>query len=805
MGACSSLGRRNVLISPQNEAPIGEGQMIIAIARLDNPQGPRIQLVSSFDHLPPEIILHIVEVSTSTIQTACTLLSLNHSLRTIMQRNLVALDFEIPPEIEDPMTVVWRPVPSAIALSALVGSCHSLKELALPSTRALTGSLTTPGWVDQTFGPHTSLRSLRLRSAAGFTQQTLCAIVGRLAALETLVLGDPNGAYETLVGWESLDPLLSTLAQGSCPQLRRLEIFTGGQTLLNFPLLVGACPLLEEIRLPPPNPTRAGLAEFLAGLPALRQVTLGDVGMGCLPDPGQISHHPDLSLISSMNPAIICGGSFAGLNRLKLRLEAGLSPPSAAQLAAGLLGCADTLQTLELRMLPEETAQPVLASVRQLKHLDTVDIRVLMQPKETEEEEEEAGDDGGDGGQNPGGDAGGHDGDGDGGQNPGGDAGGDHGDHDDPDEGEPPTDPLTSLLVHLLAGEVVSLRLQLTAPFLFRLPAGFVLRASARLHHLRMDWDHAGPLVLHAPCLESLLLPALARRHAVTTLSTPRLRRLENPPRGSPLVAELPMPHLATVFASEASGDPETPVGQLLASLPGLRHVRLDHLDLSRPDPPLLARPLDLLEINRACFGGGPANDNKQAVIELTTAVRALHFLADCPPDILRLTGPRLVALNAECCDPDPAVVALAHCPALTTVHASGMTSAGTLQDISLWYLTAPACAQLSAAMRAMPRLHRLRLESPKAAPDLVLASGSVQILNIFAPDCDGLRQVTIGMPRLEEVDLNAPHDLQHVHFDPRPVLAFVTAVASEPVVAELRAVAAPGAWVRLQPTQEMD
>ncbi|KAJ4454735.1 hypothetical protein PAPYR_10497 [Paratrimastix pyriformis] len=801
MGACASVVGQRILGSPDigGAGTIGSHGFIDLIdMSLPSPQRSRIEQ-TSIDCLPPELILNIIEMSSTPIQACCVFLAMNHSIRAMLQHAVTSLDFDLPVEISDDHSP-WRPVPTALALSALVGSCCSLKELSLPAMRAMTGSLTSPGWVDRAFDPHrASLRYLCVRSVDGLTQETLCQIVGRLGALETLILGEPDGAS---LNWQFVDPLLATLGRGSCPQLRRLEIHTYCPAMMDYRLLMDCCPLLESVDLPMPaidQYNRDGLIDFLCSLPNLKHLDVFDVDLGNLPHPEHITHlalalkTPDVA-----DRFVALCQSFAGLVFLKIGFPSSAWSPSAESaplFGGGLLACAETLRVLEIFELPDRAAAPLFTSLLRMPRLEDVALFVRMADGDGEgalwraEEGEEVVE-----------------------------AHVDRSHFTEEDgvaeEDESPLEPavFTDLLLELigcLLAQVTSLRLQV-APFSLRIPAAdFVFRGSAQLRNLQMSWVHEGPFTIHAPALETLQLPQ-TNTHTVT-LYTPRLRCLENPPAEHPLVSECPMPDLDTVRALEAPADPETPVGQLLATLPGLRRVFVDRMTLSHSQP-LLARPLDQLEIRYADFEFPEASEG--SVLALSTAVCHLRMALVAPPGLLKITAPRLRTLGVDCWTSETAGIALDQCPELTRLHANNLAiapssccplthlhardvgllvqSAGTLQDVGLWTLSSAACVQLSTALRDLPRLRRLGIYSPSST-ELHLASTSVQILAITAYEgC--LKQITLDLPALEEFILHGSRNLQPVHFIAScPALGFVAAIAPAEVEEGLAAVIPAG------------
>ncbi|KAJ4461092.1 hypothetical protein PAPYR_2537 [Paratrimastix pyriformis] len=319
-----------------------------------------------------DLLSAILQATNWAARSYCGLLAIDHRTRSFFRGNVRILDFT--PASYDTSDVERSDdqIPSAEALVALVGPCHSLQKLSL---NGFTGcgreESAYTEWVDSAFGgcgPSLMALSLgRLSMPSG----ALARILAHLPHLESLAVDLALNARAGIgMSDGDMTPVLSVIAQ-CCPGLRQLSL-TGRQlAFIPNPLLTQLTHLTLE-----GAPT--GLEDLLranAGtLQAIRLLPVSAWG-GMQADFAPMACLTELALpprLFSATPGTVVSllGAAPTANRSLARLCLG-SDFMRPQLAGFLRARADCLTSVDLTgpASPYPEVLAALGSMTQLRHL----------------------------------------------------------------------------------------------------------------------------------------------------------------------------------------------------------------------------------------------------------------------------------------------------------------------------------------------------------------------------------------------------------------------------------------------------
>ncbi|KAJ4459974.1 hypothetical protein PAPYR_4051 [Paratrimastix pyriformis] len=214
--------------------------------------------------LPVELLWDVVAKSSFSLGQYCILIATCHEIRSRMLGTATVLDFQLPCSFSDEQPALAPIVPSAQAVSALVGPCRNLKELKFSPDYGLTGcgkdTEIWSKWVTPAFSGHDCLRVLHMPPFfRGWSDSALVGILSLIgSSLEELYLGDASHPSDHVS-----DPQHLMVAIGvRCPKLRVLEMHSADSPT-EIAVLAPLCPRLERLVI------KTGSCAFLEAFPGL--------------------------------------------------------------------------------------------------------------------------------------------------------------------------------------------------------------------------------------------------------------------------------------------------------------------------------------------------------------------------------------------------------------------------------------------------------------------------------------------------------------------------------------------------------
>ncbi|KAJ4459421.1 hypothetical protein PAPYR_4465 [Paratrimastix pyriformis] len=309
--------------------------------------------------LPPDLLRAIVEASSSPFRTYIQLLSLSHTIRSMIRGILRQMSFQTA-EID------------VDALAALIGPCKGLGELAFPVPRQNyphlphtdTKTTTPSSWVDEAFGGQTQLAVLENFPTS--SEPDIERILSHLPGLVELTVSS---------SFPMSTRLLAALAR-SCPGLQVLRWEARQRFWRNYleppPSDLGAlAPLsgvLRQLDLGDSAVSEESLTAFVGSLSAVTSLKLHSCPPAAL--------EPIASHLTSLELRIchdLPGPWLCRLERLSLNLRE--SGPILAPLTLLLAANRATLRSLSLAT--DEPAESLIAPLRTLPCLTHLNLELL--------------------------------------------------------------------------------------------------------------------------------------------------------------------------------------------------------------------------------------------------------------------------------------------------------------------------------------------------------------------------------------------------------------------------------------------